>query len=185
MRLLFSTRNIFISEDMSFPTRCFNMFIWIFKGHSGIYFSIWLLERKCLHLNSGEINWEYCRKQFWVPGVERKGLPWCSGSGIGHRSVGEYTTSVQHTCYLDFYYRSDDWKCFVKWVLDVHYSYIVVYLLFIWISTNTKIISVPFIPCFIFIQLHTPVCCLRILLHFEQHLCWLYVCPQCLSALVH
>lgn len=55
-----------------------------------------------LHLNSGKINSEYCRKQFEVLGVERKGLRWCSGVGIGHRTVGEYTTSVQHSPDLDF-----------------------------------------------------------------------------------
>lgn len=55
-----------------------------------------------LHLNSGKINFEYCRKQFEVLGVERKGLRWCSGLGIGHRTVGEYTTSVQHSPDLDF-----------------------------------------------------------------------------------
>lgn len=55
-----------------------------------------------LHLNSGKINSEYCRKQFEVLGVERKGLRWCSGVGIGHRTVGEYTTSVEHSPDLDF-----------------------------------------------------------------------------------
>lgn len=75
----------------------------MFNTYSGIYFSIWPLERKCspciwIH---GKINSENCREQFWVQGVERKSWGWSSGVRIGHRTEGEYTACVWHSSDLN------------------------------------------------------------------------------------
>lgn len=101
--------------------RCFNMLISdVGKLFRYLLFHLASWKKvQSLHLNSGKINSEYCRKQFEVLGVERKGLRWCSGVGIGHRTVGEYTTSVQHCPDLDFkrQIRRQDQICIIMCIM--------------------------------------------------------------------